>query len=304
MKRLISTSILLSKHIIRLNSNININQLKKVNSRLVLYKEFVSTRYILKGGEEQTPQSQSIPPKGIIDEDILYQQNSIDLILRLKTAVQCLFNLNKVSSELKELHSISGERVFFIWLDLNTNKLLEKYHFDAYDFHIGAKEAIKQLQLSIASKDFYNYINKYSNDNKINDFMKLTIHPILFKGCVDAVKHLHEQNQMIIMKDIDIINANVSSLETYIVTSVNEVEEILMINGIEIPKKINYPIGSVIINCDVTFLSNCIYEYHLENQIKEETKLSKSTWTFQACLSNHIPMNWIVTKFDGLGQHD
>ena len=297
MKRLISTSILLSKHIIRLNSNININQLKKVNSRLVLYKEFVSTRYILKGGED-------IPPKGIIDEDILYQQNSTDLILRLKTAVKCFFNLNKVSSELKELHSISGESVFFLWLDLNTNRLLEKYHFDAYDFHIGSKEAIKQLQLSIASKDFYNYINKYSNDIKINDFMKLTIHPILFKGCVDAVKHLHEQNQMIIMKDIDIINANVSSVETYIVTSVNEVEEILMINGIEIPKKINYPIGSVIINCDVTFLSNCIYEYHLENQIKEETKLSKSTWTFQTCLSNHIPMNWIVTKFDGLGQHD
>ena len=97
--------------------------------------------------------------------------------------------------------------------------------------------------------------------------MKKTVHPILFKGCVDAVRHLHEQNQMIIMKDIDIINANVSSVETYIVTSVNEVEEILMINGIEMPKKINYPIGSVIINCDVTFLSNCNFKSLLSSSI-------------------------------------
>lgn len=308
MKRLISTNILeLSKHIKRSVSSSSLlhhitstkNQLK-VNNRLVLYNHFGSTRYNFKE-EEPESQQQSIP-KGVVDEDILYQQNSTDLLIRLKTTIQCFFNLNKVSTQVQELYNISGESAFLLWLSLNTNYLLTKYNFDVYDFHIGAKEAIKQLQLSIASKDFYNYINKYSNDQTINDFMKLTLHPILFKGCVDAVKHLHEQNQMIIMKDIEILSANVSSINTYIVTSV-ENEEIVMINGIEMPKKINYPFGSVIINCDVTFVTNSKYEYHLDNGIKEETKLSKSTWTFQSCLSNHIPMNWMVTKFDGLG-HD
>jgi hypothetical protein len=188
-----------------------------------------------------------------------------------------------------------------IWLSLSTNLLLKKYDFDAYDFHIGSKYAIKQLQLSIASKDFYNYINKYTNHNTVNEYMKLNLHSILFKGCVDAISHLNNNKQMIIMKECDITNVKISSINTYIVTNTIDEDDVAIINDIEIPKRINYPIGSVICVVDVSFVANSTYEYHLENEIKEEVKAGKSVWTFQSCISNHAPLAWIVTKFDGLG---
>ena len=233
-------------------------------------------------------------PIGIIEEDVLYQQNSTDIFVTMKTIVQGFLNFPS-AKDLNKLYEVSGEFTPIIWLSLSTNLLLKKYDFDAYDFHIGSKYAIKQLQLSIASKDFYNYINKYTNDNTVNEYMKLNLHSILFKGCVDAISHLNNNKQMIIMKECDISNVKISSINTYIVT--NTIDE----DDIEIPKRINYPIGSVICEVDVSFVANSTYEYHMDNEIKEEVKAGKSVWTFQSCISNHAPLAWIVTKFDGLG---
>ena len=239
-------------------------------------------------------------PIGIIEEDVLYQQNSTDIFITIKTIVQGFLNFPS-AKDLNKLYEVSGEFTPMIWLSLSTNLLLKKYDFDAYDFHIGSKYAIKQLQLSIASKDFYNYINKYTNDNTVNEYMKLNLHSILFKGCVDAISHLNNNKQMIIMKECDITNVKISSINTYIVTNTIDEDDVAIINDIEIPKRINYPIGSVICVVDVSFVANSTYEYHLENEIKEEAKAGKSVWTFQSCISNHAPLAWIVTKFDGLG---
>jgi len=267
-------------------------------------KQYIQYRHLSIPSQPPPPSSSSdnsTPrPIGIIEEDVLYQQNSTDIFITIKTIVQGFLNFPS-AKDLNKLYEVSGEFTPMIWLSLSTNLLLKKYDFDAYDFHIGSKYAIKQLQLSIASKDFYNYINKYTNDNTVNEYMKLNLHSILFKGCVDAISHLNNNKQMIIMKECDITNVKISSINTYIVTNTIDEDDVAIINDIEIPKRINYPIGSVICVVDVSFVANSTYEYHLENEIKEEAKAGKSVWTFQSCISNHAPLAWIVTKFDGLG---
>ena len=47
-----------------------------------------------------------------------------------------------------------------IYADLQ-NPLLTKYQFDAQDFMVGAKEAFKQVHMTIASADFFNYSNGF-----------------------------------------------------------------------------------------------------------------------------------------------
>ena len=47
-----------------------------------------------------------------------------------------------------------------IYADLQ-NPLLTKYQFDAEDFMVGAKEAFKQVHMTIASADFFNYSNGF-----------------------------------------------------------------------------------------------------------------------------------------------
>jgi hypothetical protein len=275
---------------------------KSINN--IRYKKFSTLKPLTKSLWQKisirllsTPSDPSNPrPIGIIEEDILHQQNSTDLIIRLKTVLQGFFSYNKIN----ELYKISGEYAPLLWLSLSTNYLLTKYQFDVHDFHVGSKHAIKQLQLSIASKDFYNYINKYTNEKTVNDFMKVNLHPILFKGYVDAVSHLNSNKQMIIMKNIELLDVKLCAVDTYIVTDIID-EDVVVINDIEVPKRINYPVGSVICNVDVSFLAKSTYEYHLESEIKEEVKAGRSIWTFQSCISNHFPMSWIVTKFDGLG---
>lgn len=256
-------------------------------------------RYLSSSSSTPPPVDPNPRQIGIIEEDLLYQQNSTDLFIRLKTVLQGFVNYSKIN----KLYEVSGEYSPLIWLSLSTNYLLTKYQFDAYDFHIGSKHAIKRLQLGIASTELYNYVNKYNNDKTVNDFLKDTLHPILYKGCVDALSHLNDNKQMIIMKDIEILNAKICSVNTYIVTSVEEEEEedVTVINGIEMSKRVKYPVGSVIVEVDVAFLASSTYVYHLENETKEEVKAGNSVWTFQSCISNHIPQSWIVTRFDGLG---
>ena len=50
-----------------------------------------------------------------------------------------------------------------IFADLQ-NPLLTKYQFDAEDFMVGAKEAFKQVHMTIASADFFNYSNGFDKD--------------------------------------------------------------------------------------------------------------------------------------------
>lgn len=299
MNRLIMLNSLINKRVM-IRSKLNINH---INHKLLLSTPFcINHKRLL-----STPSSDPNPrPIGIIEEDILHQQNSTDLLIRLKTVLQGFFSYTKIN----DLYKISGEYAPLVWLSLSTNYLLTKYEFDVDDFHIGSKHAIKQLQLSIASKDFYNYINKYTNDKTVNDFMKTNLHPILFKGCVDAISHLNSNKQMIIMKNIELLNVKLCSVDTYIVTDtideedvvvINDEEDVVVINDIVVPRRINYPLGSVICNVDVAFLATSTYEYHLDDEIKEEVKSGKSIWTFQSCISNHVPLSWVVTKFDGLG---
>ena len=98
----------------------------------------------------------------VIDREL--QSSYEGLVPRLLT-LQKLLDV-KGQSDFFKLHKqgvVSQESpitAMAIYADLQ-NPLLTKYKFDAQDFMVGAKEAFKQVHMTIASADFFNYSNGF-----------------------------------------------------------------------------------------------------------------------------------------------
>lgn len=79
-----------------------------------------------------------------------------------------------------------------LYLDLQ-HPLLTKYGYDVFDFLVGSKEAFKKVHMAIASKDFFNYSNNFSTKSDAGDLLQDTLHPKLYKACIEASKDLNSR---------------------------------------------------------------------------------------------------------------
>ena len=120
----------------------------------------------------------SSPDSTVIDREL--QSTYEGMIPRLLT-LQKLLDV-KGRSDFFKLHKqgvVSQESplsAMAIYADLQ-NPLLTKYQFDAEDFMVGAKEAFKQVHMTIASADFFNYSNGFGESIEKLFTSPLTTHP-------------------------------------------------------------------------------------------------------------------------------
>ena len=119
--------------------------------------------------------SSSAPDTSVIDREL---QSSYQGIFPRLLTLQKLMDV-KGRSDFFKLHKqgvVSQESpltAMTIYADLQ-NPLLTKYQFDAQDFMVGAKEAFKQVHMTIASADFFNYSNGFGKIFPPSDPLPLT----------------------------------------------------------------------------------------------------------------------------------
>ena len=75
-----------------------------------------------------------------------------------------------------------------VYVDLK-NPLLLKYGFDPADFLKGSKEAFRQINMAIASKDLFNFSNGFVKSSATNDLLKSAVSPDIYNACIAAAKN-------------------------------------------------------------------------------------------------------------------
>jgi len=182
------------------------------------------------------------------------------------------------------------------------NPLLIKYNFDPSDFLLGAKEAYIQINKAIASKDFANFANGYLNESPSNTLLKESLSPKFYAACLKTSKAFNNAKTQVIMTDVKVLRIMMDAVETTIIDS-DTIESL----ETDVPDQIQtpvYPKDSVIATVDVFFEAEESYEstIHLETEkepvLTKSSRINKSRFTFQGCISGQIELDWKVVTFE------
>lgn len=177
------------------------------------------------------------------------------------------------------------------------NPLLEKYGFDPIDFYIGATEAFKRISKAMASKDIIDF-TRGRTPSKPDSLLILesTVSKRILSACFDSAKMLQEENVEIVLTDIEILNAKLSSVSVSIVD-----DDLAPPDGDNEKKEPSYPIDSVLALIDVDFMVEESYngkypvrEGSSDRQEVSSKRLNSVCFTFEGCISGHVDLDWKV----------
>lgn len=111
-------------------------------------------------------------------------------------------------------------RLGLLFADMQ-NPVLKKYDFDVGEFRLGAKEAFRQIQLAIASKDLMDYATKAINQSDSADFLKSTMSYPLYRGSFNAAAEMGNMGHVMLMEDIEVDACAVLRVHTFMGSEFN-----------------------------------------------------------------------------------
>lgn len=199
------------------------------------------------------------------------------------------------------------------------NPLLIKYKFDLGDFVLGAREAFRQMQLAVASKDFFEYASNVTTSSTDNDFLSEVLNPNLHAAVVRAaaaeVDRTEGRISDMVVETAEVRECFVTHVETFMGNEIKEMDEAkneweavkqaVGVNPTDIPDEANeslerFPDDAVVADVHVYFnvleafkkplVSNAGVSVNAE-------RVTKTICTFRGCISGHTDLEWRVVDF-------
>jgi hypothetical protein len=141
----------------------------------------------------RTTSSSSSPPEGGGPESeiednkrLLAGYSSLDAFFTLFTNAGAK---NAMNLHNKAVINLEKDPIASIlcYVDL-LNPLLKKYNFVPQEFLRGSREAFRQINLAIGSKELRNFANGFVPSSPVNDLLKISVSPKIYDACLTAQK--------------------------------------------------------------------------------------------------------------------
>jgi len=205
-----------------------------------------------------------------------------------------------------------------VFVDLK-NPLLSKYGFEPVDFLKGSREAFRQINMAVGSRELFDFSNGKIKTSKHADLLKQSVAPAIYEACLLACRQSSAGLAMTVLTECDVLDCELKRISVKILEE-GDVDAPLPLSPPTASDSdsasesaspagklrrrptssvlASFPLGSVGVVVDVQFTSREEYKVVGMGMVEDAKteRLTTQRWTFVGELSGKAELDWVVTS--------